>query len=150
MIVRSATLVGGKFSLDLTPWRPPAAAEGLAEQRGLHLEEQRRAADASLNTGRAQVKPLTLSGSDVNQTLKLFIQRLHVSFFGGFYAGVFFAMNQTAGATNAYRRCSKGGKVREKLCLGFGAALVRAQAQCSSRWKRGTEPFLNQLVDCGG
>ncbi|CAL8321284.1 unnamed protein product [Boreogadus saida] len=24
------------------------------------------------------------------------------------------AMNQTAGATNTYRRCSKGGKVREK------------------------------------
>lgn len=26
-------------------------------------------------------------------------------------------MNQTAGATNAYRRCSKGGKVRERSCV---------------------------------
>lgn len=31
-------------------------------------------------------------------------------------------MNQTAGATNAYRRCSKGGKVREALPRVTGAA----------------------------
>lgn len=30
----------------------------------------------------------------------------------------FLAMNQTAGATNAYRRCSKGGKVRGDLFRG--------------------------------
>lgn len=30
-----------------------------------------------------------------------------------FSAEEVFTMNQTAGATNAYRRCSKGGKVRE-------------------------------------
>lgn len=125
--------------------RSPAAAEDLAEQIGLHLEEQHRAADASLNTGRAQVKPLTLSGSDVTQTLNLFIQsqppsRLFINFlfFIWFYAGVFFAMNQTAGATNAYRRCSKGGKVRERSCvLGLErrwCALRRSAAQIRHVW----------------
>lgn len=55
----------------------------------------------------------------VNQTLLVLFKRasnfekLHhfLAFFFSFYAEVF-AMNQTAGAGNAYRRCSKGGKVR--------------------------------------
>lgn len=33
-------------------------------------------------------------------------------------------MNQTAGATNAYRRCSKGGKVREARCRALLVLLV--------------------------
>ncbi|GLD54529.1 dipeptidyl aminopeptidase-like protein 6 isoform X2 [Lates japonicus] len=56
---------------------------------------------------------------------------------GGIYdAPEVFTMNQTAGATNAYRRCSKGGKVRKSYSekLGFEvkaqlrAALERSMA----------------------
>lgn len=42
-------------------------------------------------------------------------------------------MNQTAGATNAYRRCSKGGKVRDEGCCALLVLLlvklVRAHGQ---------------------
>lgn len=64
-------------------------------------------------------------------------------------------MNQTAGATNAYRRCSKGGKVRERSCVRGSASqmiVVMIGEALETRFPalRRVFALLNQFVDCGG
>ena len=66
---------------------------------------------SSLHADNARQGTWTQHSSSLNFEVKKNKKLHHFLAFFSLYAEVF-AMNQTAGAGNAYRRCSKGGKVR--------------------------------------